>query len=210
MERKIIAIIDYGAGNLRSVINAFEAIGQRPFVTDKPAELAKAAAIVLPGFGAFGDGMRNLRQRGWVEALNEEVRVKGKPYLGICLGLQFLARTSLERGIHEGLNWIDSEVVEIEPNGSGFRVPHIGWNEVRFERASPIFDNLEDGPVFYFVHSYYLRMDSSDREAVTATCWHGVTITAAVQKENLFGVQFHPEKSQRSGLSVLRNFAQMI
>jgi glutamine amidotransferase len=204
----LIAVIDYGAGNLRSVVNALEAIGQKPLVTSNPADLAKASAIVLPGVGAFGDGMESLRRLNLIKVLNEEVLGKKKPYLGICLGLQFLAQVSFEQGTHDGLGWINGKVVRLEPCSSEYRVPHIGWNDLQINRDSLLFEDLEDSPVFYFVHSYRLVVEEEDRDVVTATCWHGQSVTAAVQKDNIFAVQFHPEKSQRSGLNLLSNFVR--
>ena len=206
----MIAIVDYGAGNLRSVFNAFEAIGQRAQVTSDPADLKHADAIVLPGVGAFNTGMENLEKAGFVDALNEEVKEKGKPYLGICLGMQFLADVGLEHRARRGLGWIKSTVRALEPNDTAFRVPHMGWNDVQIKQESPLFNNLEDRPIFYFLHSYDLAPDKSETHVVTATCWHGQVITAAVQKDNIFGVQFHPEKSQGSGLNLLRNFVKLI
>ena len=140
----MIAVIDYGAGNLRSVLNAFEAIGREARVVDDPAGLAKASAIVLPGVGAFGDGMARLRRLGLVEALNEQVLNHKKPYLGICLGLQFLAHESFEHGSHEGLGWIGGTVQRIGPQDGRYRVPHIGWNAVQIERSSALFDGLDE------------------------------------------------------------------
>lgn len=206
----MIAVVDYGAGNLRSVVNALEAIGQKPLVTHSPSDLAKAAAIVLPGVGAFGDGMESLRRLHLIEALNEEVLGKKKPYLGICLGLQFLGLESYEHGVHQGLGWIKGAVQRIVPSDDGFRIPHIGWNNVRRERPCLLFEGLDDEPVFYFVHSFHLVVNNEDSQVVTSTCWHGTTVTASVQKNNIYGVQFHPEKSQREGLKLLENFAKLI
>ena len=149
----MIAIIDYGAGNLRSVASAFEAIGRHPLITNQPGDLAKAAAIVLPGVGAFGDGMESLRRFGLIEALAEAVLEKKKPYLGICLGLQFLGTESLEHGTHAGLGWIKGRVERIVTNSNEFRIPHIGWNNLHLQRPSPLFAGLPPEPVFYFVHS---------------------------------------------------------
>jgi len=206
----VIAIIDYGAGNLRSVVNAFEAIGSQPLVTNHPGDLAEASAIVLPGVGAFGDGMECLRRLGFIEALTEEVMEKKKPYLGICLGMQFLGRQSFEHGTNAGLGWLPGSVQRIVTGDQKFHVPHIGWNDVRLERRSPLFDGLPLEPVFYFVHSFHLVLEDEEKEAVTSTCWHGVTITASVQKDHIFGVQFHPEKSQESGLKLLENFVKLL
>ncbi|HQO35128.1 MAG TPA: imidazole glycerol phosphate synthase subunit HisH [bacterium] len=204
----MIGIVDYGMGNLRSVESAFEAIGQETSVIRDPRELADVQAIVLPGVGAFGDGMKNLHETGFVDVLSDEVIRKGKPYLGICLGLQFLGEKSLEHGEHDGLGWITGTVRRIEPESAQYRVPHIGWNDLQIEIKEPLFKNLEDGPIFYFVHSYYFDVSPEDSSVIAATCWHGQKIVAAVQRGNIFGVQFHPEKSQRSGLCLLRNFVE--
>jgi glutamine amidotransferase len=206
----LIAVIDYGAGNLRSVASAFEAIGQHPLITNRPGDLAEAAAIVLPGVGAFGDGMECLRRFGLIEALQEEVLVKKKPYLGICLGLQFLGVQSFEHGTYAGLGWLDGVVQRLVPNDKKFLIPHIGWNNIQIERPSPLFEGLPPKPVFYFVHSFHLTMAKEDRGAVTSTCWHGTTVTASVQKDHIFAVQFHPEKSQENGLKLLENFVRLI
>ena len=206
----MITIIDYGMGNLRSVTNAFDAIGQKVHITSCADDLKKATAIVLPGVGSFGDGMRNLRAQNMIEALNEEVLIQGKPYLGICLGLQFLAQTSLEFGCHEGMGWVDGVVKKIDPKFEEFKVPHMGWNHLSLTKKEPLFLDLEDEPVFYFVHSYHLELNREACDIVSSTCWHGTTVTASVQYKNIYAVQFHPEKSQRAGLKVLENFAKII
>ncbi len=206
----MIAIIDYEAGNLKSVYNAFEAIGHIPIVTSDPVELKKATAIVLPGVGAFGEGMAALRRKNVIDALIEEVLVKKKPYLGICLGMQFLAGESEEIGTHQGFGWLNSRVKRIPSNDVKFKIPHMGWNNVEIKKRNPLFENLEAEPVFYFVHSYYLDLMDDPANSISSTCWHGTTITASVQKENIFGVQFHPEKSQQAGLHLLENFVNLI
>lgn len=206
----MITVIDYGAGNLRSVVNGFEAIGQKPLLTNKPADLAKSSAIVLPGVGAFGDGMETLRQLNMIEVLNEQVIGQKKPFLGICLGLQFLGRQGFEHGSHDGLGWINGTVKKIVPTEKKYRIPHMGWNNIQLERSCPLFDGLDPEPVFYFVHSYHLVVDDESSDVITATCWHGATVTASVQKDNIYAVQFHPEKSQQNGLKLLENFVKMI
>ena len=206
----MIVIVDYGAGNLRSVLNGFEVIGHKPMVTDDPDKLAKASAIVLPGVGAFGDCMEAVRSKNLIEPLNELVLSHKIPYLGICLGMQFLAEESLEKGRHKGLGWIRGRVELMVPNNGKFRIPHMGWNDVDYKRTCTLFNDLSDAPVFYFVHSYHLVIDEDGGDVVTATCWHGLTVTAAVQKDNIFGVQFHPEKSQENGLKLLENFVKSI
>ncbi|WP_449245819.1 imidazole glycerol phosphate synthase subunit HisH [Desulfobacca acetoxidans] len=206
----MIAIIDYGAGNLRSVAKAFESLGYASHITTSHQDLEKSAAIVLPGVGAFGDGMANLERLGLIEVLNQQVLVQKKPYLGICLGMQFLAEESLEHGSHRGLGWIPGVVQKIVPMDAAYRIPHIGWNNISFQDGSPLFLNLEAEPVFYFVHSYHMVLQENNCHYITSTCWHGTTITASVQKENIFGVQFHPEKSQRTGMTLLSNFAKIV
>ena len=206
----MIAIIDYGASNLRSVANAFKIIGCEAQITNVPADLEKASAIVLPGVGAFGDGMKMLRELNLITTLNEQVIGYQKPYLGICLGLQFLAKESVEYGIHKGLGWIDGIVQKIVTGNHRFRVPHIGWNEVNIQQDNPLFRNIDATPVFYFVHSYQFVAEGDSVNVITSTCWHGITITASVQKNNIYAVQFHPEKSQQSGLNILKNFVGLI
>ncbi len=176
----MITIVDYKAGNLRSVANAFEAIGYPAVITDKPSEILKSQAIVLPGVGAFGDGMRSLHEKGLFEALNEAVLVKKIPYLGICLGLQFLAEKSYELGEFAGFGWLKGEVHKISPSHPEFRVPHMGWNNIKIKRKSILFDNLSEEPVFYFVHIYHSTLAEGEREAVTAVCEHDKELTAAV------------------------------
>ncbi len=200
----MIAVIDYGMGNLRSVLNALNVLEQEAIVARSPDELRLASAIVLPGVGAFGDGMRNLRHAGWVDALEEEVRRKGKPFLGICLGMELLATTGTEHGAHEGLNWVPGVVDRIRPADPALRVPHIGWNDVRFARRNGLYAGLGETQSFYFVHSYVLRPE--DRSVISGVCDHGGDFVASIEVDNLFATQYHPEKSHRAGLAVMRNF----
>ncbi len=204
----MIAIVDYGMGNLRSISNAFEALGENVTITQKPSDLFKAKAIVVPGVGAFGDGMANLQASGFVKVLNEEVLVKCKPFLGVCLGMQFLGEQGLEHGTHKGLGWIKGTVRKIEPKDEKTKVPHIGWNDVNLVKSSVIFEGLGQHPSFYFVHSYFL--DVQEKDVISSTCWHGEPIVSSVQKYNIFGVQFHPEKSQKAGLKLLKNFIDFV
>lgn len=206
----MIAIIDYGAGNLSSVANAFRAIGQQALITDNYRDLDKAAGIVLPGVGAFGDAMAMLRRLYFVEALTDQVIGQGKPYLGICLGLQFLARESHEHGVHPGLGWIEGAVRRLAPADKRFRVPHIGWNDVEVDNPCPLFAGLSPEPIFYFVHSFHLVMEETCSNLLTSTCYHGERVTASVRRGHIFGVQFHPEKSQREGLLLLTNFTRVV
>ena len=202
----MLAVIDYGMGNLRSVVNAFGMLGFRASVARHPEELRQAEMIVLPGVGAFGDGMKNLRAAGWVEALEEGVGDEGKLFLGICLGMQLLATRGTEHGVHEGLNWVPGTVERLPVDDPALRVPHIGWNDVRFLKKDGLFAGLDDGHTFYFVHSYVFRPE--DPGVVSGVCSHGVEFAAGVEVGNIYATQFHPEKSQRAGLAVLKNFAE--
>jgi len=198
-----VAIVDYSMGNLRSVANALEAVGASPRVTADAADLTTADAIVLPGVGAFADGMRNLHERGLVEPLRQAV-AGGKPVLGLCLGMQLLAERGTEHGTVEGLGLVPGEVVRLPSNG--VRIPHIGWNDVRFMRTDGLYDGLGETQDFYFVHSYALRVN--DARLVSGVCVHGDEFVASIEDGTVFGTQFHPEKSQAAGLAVLSNFVR--
>ena len=200
----MIGIIDYGLGNLTSVAGAVEKVGFKPVVSSDARVLGDCEKLILPGVGAFGDGMRNLRDRGLVEPLTRMTTKAGKPILGICLGFQLLARTSQEFGEHQGLGWIDAEVVPLDPADAKLRVPHVGWNELYQTRGSVLFDDVPDEGLFYYVHSFKLRPAGPDM--VIGECDYGGRFAAAVQKGSIFGTQFHPEKSQQHGLTLLKNF----
>jgi imidazole glycerol-phosphate synthase subunit HisH len=200
-----VAIVDYSMGNIRSVENGFRAAGADVAVVSDPAQLGRARGIVVPGVGAFGDGMRNLDRGGWLEPLEEEIRHKGKPFLGLCVGMQLLAEAGTEHGSHTGFGWVSGVVERLPANG--VRIPHIGWNDVAISPGSVLFSGLGESATFYFVHSYALR--PSDAAVVSARCSHGTEFAAALEIENIFATQFHPEKSQRAGLKVLSNFAEL-
>lgn len=199
---KSVLVVDYGMGNIFSVRGALARAGGRPTVSAEPKDIQAAERIVLPGVGAFPRGIRNLTERGLVEPLLEAAR-KGTPLLGICLGAQLLARRSEEGGEHEGLGIIEANVVRLNPSG-GLRLPHIGWNEVVLLREDPLFSGIGSGALFYFVHSYHLRCDR--RDAVSAEAEYGGAVTAAARRDNVWAVQFHPEKSQAAGIALLENF----
>ena len=202
----MIAIIDYGAGNLQSVRKALDFIGCEARVTDRPEDLETAEAAVLPGVGAFGDAMASLESRGLVEPVRAFIR-QGKPFLGICLGLQLLFDSSEESPGVKGLGVLPGKILRI-PDGEGLKVPHIGWNSLSFPNGrGRLFAGLSQEPYVYFVHSYYLKAE--DPQIVAATTEYGVTIHASVEKGNLFACQFHPEKSGAEGLQILRNFAAL-
>jgi glutamine amidotransferase len=205
-----LAIIDYGAGNLRSVVNAFRSLGVSCRVTSAPGDLCDVPGIVLPGVGAFGDCIGALGKGGMTEALTDAVLGNKKPFLGICLGLQILAQEGLEHGRHQGLGWLNGRVEKISPQGDRFRIPHMGWNNLKIHRSSGLFDGMKADPAFYFVHSYHFVPDASSAGCVTSTAWHGQDVTASISQGNIHGVQFHPEKSQDTGLKLLENFVRMV
>jgi glutamine amidotransferase len=204
----MIAIIDYGMGNLGSVFNALQVLGFPAKIAAEPQDLHSARGIILPGVGAFGDGMRQLRERGFVDALEAEVRQQGKPFLGLCLGLQLLATKGFEHGENAGLGWIPGVVDRLTPAAEHvpLRVPHIGWNDVRFLRSDGLYAGAGAAQSYYFVHSFALRPD--DPEVVSGVCDYGGEFVASVEWQNISATQFHPEKSHKMGLHLLKNWAQ--
>ena len=196
-------------GNVRSVRNALEMLGIDAVVSADADVIAQAERLILPGVGAFGDAMANLRSRGLVDILTREVLEEKKPFLGVCLGMQLLARSSSEHGTHEGLGWFDAEVVRFDLPHNGLKVPHMGWNDVAARKAHPLLRGLrEDQFVFYFVHSFHVVCRHA--EDVVASCDYGYPFAAVIARENVFATQFHPEKSQDNGLQILRNFAEWV
>jgi len=196
-----IAVIDYGLGNIRSVGKALEAGGAEVAVTSEERAIKNSAGIVFPGVGAFARGMENVRERGLLEVLIQEF-LKGKPFLGICLGLQLLFTESEEHGHSRGFDVVGGVVRKFTGN---IKIPHIGWNTVKIKNsASGMFEGIKDGSYFYFVHSYYVEPD--EETAVAAVTSYGKNFTSAIARDNLWGVQFHPEKSGANGLKILGNF----
>lgn len=209
----MIAIIDSGIANLRSVQKGFERVEADAKVVEDPRTLRDASGIVLPGVGAFADGISKLQDGGFVEPLLRAIEA-GKPVLGICLGLHFLFSESEEFGHHAGLNIIKGRVVRFKNAAVGairesplLKIPHMGWNRIRIERQAPIFKGIPDGAFFYFVHSYYVQPE--DKSVIAATTEYGLQFTSALWRDNLFACQFHPEKSQALGLQLLKNFASL-
>ena len=199
--------MDYEVGNTYSVFHALEYLGySKVKITDKENVISEAEALILPGVGAFDEAAKNLRKRNLDKILNEQVLVKKKPILGICVGMQMLATHSEENGIHEGLNWIEGRVKKLELP-EGFRVPHVGWNNVNIDNKAPLFQKNITSTNFYFDHSYHFNCES---KYISSWCDYGVKVTASVQKDNIFGVQFHPEKSQSNGLKLFRNFFNFV
>lgn len=204
MNMGIIGIVDYGVGNLRSISGAVRKLGYEPCISQDPKNLKSARRLILPGVGAFGDGMAGLQQTGMDDFLKEAVLQDGIPILGICLGAQLLTRGSEEFGWHSGLNFIEGEVKSLSSFGCSERIPHIGWNEINLFPSSRLLTDIKSGDLVYFVHSLGMLLDKP--ENVKATCSYGFEFVAAFEKENIYGVQFHPEKSQAIGLKVLGNF----
>lgn len=197
-----VCILDYGSGNVKSVYNLFSAVAADVVISNAPAEIEAATHIVLPGVGAFGAAMRRIRDTLPLDVLERVVRQQGKPFLGICVGMQVLADTGHEFGETPGLGWIGGSVRLLEPGD--FPLPHIGWNNIDVQRSSPLLDGLEHAPDFYYVHSY--AFDAADPADVLATTDYGRQFTGAIARGNIYGVQFHPEKSQRAGMRLVKNF----
>lgn len=204
---KQIVVVNYGMGNLGSVENALTTLEGNFIISNRSDDLERADALILPGVGAFGAAMENLTNLGLIEPLREQVLARRKPYLGICLGMQILAQDSLEQGFYPGLGWVNGHVVLLTPD-DGSSVPHVGWNTVTLIKKQPLFARIDDHSHFYFDHSFHLQCDPSH---VAATCdYGGGSIVAAIRKENIFATQFHPEKSQRNGMKLLRAFLDYV
>ncbi len=210
---RTVALIDYGSGNLRSAEKALtraaheRSSGHEMVVTSDPDVAARADRIVLPGVGAFGDCMKGLSALdGMIEALRDTVLKRGTPFLGICVGMQLLASIGREFGEHRGFGWIEGEVVQLAPNDPALKIPQIGWNELNLARVHPLFAGIAEGSHAYFVHSY--AMTTSSPAHVLATSDYGGAFIAAVGRDNIVGTQFHPEKSQAVGLTLLGNFLE--
>lgn len=199
---KMIAIIDYDAGNIKSVEKALAFLGEEAVVTRDFETILKADGVILPGVGAFGDAMGKLHAYGLVDVIHR-VASKGTPFLGICLGLQLLFESSEESPGVEGLGLLEGKIVRI-PAACGLKVPHMGWNNLQFPNRGRLFEGVAEHAYVYFVHSYYLQ--AQDPAIVTATTEYGVTVQASVEKDNVFACQFHPEKSSDVGMQILKNF----
>ena len=200
----MIVIIDYGMGNLHSVLKAFRRIGADAIVSSKGEDIQKAEKLVLPGVGHFKKGMENLEKRGLIEILNKKIIGEKTPILGICLGMQLFTKFS-EEGDAGGLGWIDAKTIKFNL-GDKFRVPHMGWNNIKIEKDNKIFSNLNKEDYFYFVHSFHVNC--KNKEDILSITEYGKKFISAIQKENIIGVQFHPEKSHDAGLEILKNFAE--
>jgi len=203
----MIAIIDYGMGNLRSVQKGFERMGREAVVTRDPKTILDAGKVVLPGVGAFPDCMRNLEEYGLIDAVKQSIRA-GKPFLGICLGLQLLFTESEEFGLSKGLDIIKGRVVRFKgPEFSDLKIPHMGWNSLSIKRRPPAFQDVPEGSHVYFVHSFHVVPE--DKGVIATTTNYGIDFVSSIWKDNILAVQFHPEKSQSLGLSILKRFGEM-
>lgn len=200
----MIALIDYRMGNLRSVSKALERVGLSPVITSDPSVVSKADAVVLPGVGAFKDAVRNLKSMGLFSPIIKHIE-RGKPYLGVCLGLQLLFERSYEFGVENGFGIFEGEVVLFPLS---VKIPHIGWNQIWKRKESLLFKGINDGEYFYFVHSYYVSPKKMDIVATLTD--YGIDFVSSVEYQNVFGVQFHPEKSQKLGLKLLENFRKVV
>lgn len=202
----MIAIVDYGSGNIRAISNAYTRLGVPFFVASRPEDLERASRVLLPGVGAFDQAMSELERSGMKDGLGRAVLDEEKPILGICVGMQLLANRS-EEGKKSGLRWIEADVCRFDPSGCPevIRLPHMGWNTISPTRSSPLFDGVGVKDEFYFLHSYYFCC--SDSSLNLATAHYGISFAAAVNRRNIYGIQFHPEKSHGAGMRVLKNFA---
>jgi glutamine amidotransferase len=204
---KKVGIVNYRMGNLDSVARAVEECGGHPVVTSSGSDLEKVSYIILPGVGSFAAGMENIRRFDLDKILVEQVVEKGIPFLGICLGMQLLAEKGYEGVETDGLGWFEAEVKRLKPSGAHERIPHVGWNDVIWNQNSPLFRDIPSGKDFYFVHSYHM-ICRNDGDAIAFTPYCGQFVSA-VNKDYIFGVQFHPEKSQKPGFQVIKNFMEL-
>jgi glutamine amidotransferase len=203
----MIVIIDYGLGNLGSIQNMLKKIGVPSLISGEADQIYKASKLILPGVGSFDNGMRNIHERGLLKVLDKAVIEDKKPVLGICLGMQLLTKSS-EEGIMEGLSWIDAKTIKFNfPDSQKLRIPHMGWNNVKTAKNHPLLNEMEEESRFYFVHSYYVKC--ADEKDVLMYCDYGIDFACAVQRDNIIGVQFHPEKSHKFGLKLMKAFAEL-
>ena len=203
----MIGIVNYGAGNLLSVYNVLDFIGENVEICSSPDELNNKDKIVLPGVGSFKNCMSNLVDRGFYQSLNQLVVNEKRPILGICLGMQLMADRSFEGGEHKGFGWINGDVIKISDKNSILKIPHVGWNSIDIKSGSHLLDDLPEDPDVYFVHSYYMKCKNNND--IIATCEYGEQLTASICNGNIYGTQFHPEKSQEYGIQILENFCSI-
>ena len=203
MKNAKVCVLDYGSGNVASVYNLINRLGYDIKISNRPEDIKKSSHLILPGVGAFGASVEKIKSNISIELLKDEVKVKKKPFLGICVGMQVLAEKGLEFGTHEGLGWIEGTVEKINAKV----LPHVGWNSIDMKKKSPIFTNIKNASDFYFVNSYAFRV--KDNNFIIAETTYENKFCSAIQKENIFGVQFHPEKSQKVGQDIIDNFLKV-
>ena len=204
----MIAVVDYGLGNFQSISGVLDLLGISFTITSNHTAISEAKGIILPGVGSFPDGIANLRHLGLIELLDDLVIAQKRPVLGICLGYQLMAREGFEFEHIQGLGWLNASVVKLEKNNFNVRIPHVGWNDCIRIKNSPLFEGIPDDALFYYTHSYHLVCE--DPKDIVAYSENGMKFVAAVQKGNIYGTQFHPEKSQRHGIDILKNFAKNV
>jgi glutamine amidotransferase len=204
----MITIVDYGAGNIKSIQNMLRRLGVDSIISNMPSEILKAEKLILPGVGHFDYGMKNLKSSGLIDVLYQAAIKNKVPFLGICLGAQLLGNKS-EEGVENGLGWIDMDIVKFDVTriDAKFKIPHMGWNEIEINQKSPLLTNLDTASRFYFVHTYH--MDPKSKTDILATTHYGYDFVSAVRRENVYGVQFHPEKSHKYGMQLLTNFSNL-
>ena len=204
----MISIINYNAGNIKSIQNMLKRIGVKSMICSSAEEIEQADKLILPGVGHYDHGMKNLHQSGLIEILNKKVREDKTPLLGICLGAQLLGNKS-EEGIEKGLGWIDMDVIKFDKKKLSFslKIPHMSWNEIKINKPSALLEGLNNDSRFYFVHSYH--MQPNDKTDILTTTNYGYNFTSAIEKDNIYGVQFHPEKSHKFGMQLLTNFSNI-
>jgi glutamine amidotransferase len=203
MKNTKVCILDYGSGNVASVYNLLSRLNYKAIISNDSSDIKGSSHIILPGVGAFGASIERIRNKIEINLLEDEVKIKKKPFLGICVGMQILADKGFEFGEHDGLGWIEGTVEKIKAKV----LPHIGWNNMQVKKQSPIFSNIENSKDFYFVNSYAFNV--KDKNLIISETSYGSTFCSAVQKDNIFGVQFHPEKSQKAGQLVMHNFLKL-
>jgi imidazole glycerol-phosphate synthase subunit HisH len=204
MKKKDVCIIDYGLGNVNSVKNEINLVGVDCIISGDKREISGSKYLILPGVGSFSQAMKNLEERNLIQLITDEVLNRKKKILGICLGMQLFATTGYEYGIHKGLNFVKGKVVEIDNSQSKLRLPHIGWNDVKLSGKHILIKGFVEDPIFYFVHSYHFVPE--DKSVIAGTCDYGEKIVAIIEHDNIFGTQFHPEKSHTDGIQILNNF----
>lgn len=204
----MITIIDYGLGNLFSVKNALDSLKIDAHISNDASDIKSADLLILPGVGAFRDGIKYLKQSNYFKVLNEAVISKKKKIIGLCLGMQLMAGKSYEGGEYEGLGWIKGKVKRLTPKNKNLKLPHIGWNDVKIKKHDDLLNGFDRTPVFYFVHSYHLIPENKD--IITGVCDYGEEFVATLHQGNIYGAQFHPEKSQSDGLKILKNFSLLV